>query len=310
MNDNNTTELNDSYNIVERENNDMKAENSSHDINYVHEHGTGEEEDDTMYNYETKELTCSRDLMSIYGVAYIPKGNKQAYPTVVIGHGFTGTYRDNLKYAEYLAKHGIASYSFDFCGGSNGTKSDGKTTEMSVVTETEDMKAVISLIKQQDFVDIDNLFLMGESQGGFVAALTASELKDQIEGLILLYPAFCIPNNGRKQFGNIYNISESSMWGVSLGKCYYEDVWEMDVNEEISKYEGNVLIFHGTDDDLVDLSYSKSAADAYAHAELVVYENAGHGFYGKQAAEASENMVQFINNTKKGVQNNEKNKIK
>lgn len=43
---------------------------------------------------------------------------------------------------------GYVAFTFDFCGGSAMCgKSDGKTTEMSVLTETKDLKAVIEMLE-------------------------------------------------------------------------------------------------------------------------------------------------------------------
>ena len=57
---------------------------------------------------------------------------------------------------------------------------------MSVSTEISDLEVVIDYIKNNVFPE--KLFLYGESQGGFVSALTGAKRKD-ISGLVLLYPA-------------------------------------------------------------------------------------------------------------------------
>lgn len=251
---------------------------------------------ETMGEYQTREILSKRDELSIYGQAYIPGEGKGKYPTIIIGHGFTGTYRDNAHYAEYLAANGIVAYVFDFVGGSNSTQSDGDTRDMSVLTEVEDMKAVLEHFKTLDFVDPEHIFLMGESQGGFVAALTAAQKKDEIKGLIMLYPAFIIPDDAKATYASPSNIpNDISLWGVHVSAKYYTDLWDMDVYKEIGLFTGDVLIFHGTQDNLVNLSYSERAVEVYQRAELVVYEGAGHGFYGSPAQQASEKMVEFIN---------------
>ena len=259
--------------------------------------GQGEElgMEDTMGKYKIKEILCERDGMSIYGQTYIPSNGDRKYPTVIIGHGFTGTYRDNANYAAYLAENGYAAYVFDFCGGSNYTKSDGDTREMSVITEVEDMKTVVDNFKALDFVDSEHIFLMGESQGGFVAALTAAQRPDEISGLIMLYPAFVIPDNAKKSYASISDIpNDINFWGGHVSAKYYSDIWDLDVYKEIGKYNGNVLIFHGTQDNLVDFSYSQRAKETYRSAELIVYKGAGHGFNGSDAQDASDKMVQLV----------------
>ena len=56
-------------------------------------------------------------------------------PLIVFAHGCGGFYYDAGIYAEKFAKHGIATYSFDFVGGGLFTQSGGETREMSAVTE-------------------------------------------------------------------------------------------------------------------------------------------------------------------------------
>lgn len=252
--------------------------------------------EDTMGKYQIKEILCEREGMSIYGQSYIPGDGNGKYPTVIMGHGFTGTYRDNANYAAYLAENGYAAYVFDFCGGSNNTKSDGDTKGMSVLTEVEDMKTVVDHFKTLDFVDSEHIFLMGESQGGFVAALTAAQRPDEINGLIMLYPAFVIPDNAKKSYASVSAIPDDiNLWGVHVGAKYYSDMWDFNVYDEIRKYNGDVLIFHGTQDNLVDLSYSQRAKETYKSAELVIYKGAGHGFNNSDAKDASDKIVEFVN---------------
>lgn len=64
---------------------------------------------------------------------------------------------------------------------------------MSIFTEQTDLEAVMNNQLGQEFVDAENLFLMGISQGGMVSPLTAAVHPETIRGLVLLYPAFCIP---------------------------------------------------------------------------------------------------------------------
>ena len=95
-------------------------------------------------------------------------------PAVIFSHGFGGSYRAGTSYAEKLAQNGYVVYCFDFCGGSPESRSDGSTLEMSVFTEQADLEAVITRVKGLDYVDSDNLFLIGTSQGGAVSALTGA----------------------------------------------------------------------------------------------------------------------------------------
>jgi len=142
-----------------------------------------------MNEYEIKEIKIKNGNDNIYGEAYIPKVDKKV-PLVIFSHELSHTYKSGVEYAKILATHNIATYTFDYRGGSYFSKSDGKTTEMSLLTEIDDLKCVIEASKSWNFVDKDKIILMGASLGGTVSALTAAIKNDEIFALILLYPGF------------------------------------------------------------------------------------------------------------------------
>lgn len=124
---------------------------------------TASDTEDITYEYITGELYTRRDDNQIYGVIYIPQGADEQMPAVIFSHGFGGNYQVGEQYAEALAAKGYVVYCFDFCGGSPGSRSDGSTLEMSIFTEQADLEAVMAMIQSLDYVDSDNLFLMGTS---------------------------------------------------------------------------------------------------------------------------------------------------
>lgn len=216
----------------------------------------------------SRTFECKRDNLTIRGTEYRPQGKN--LPIAIVCHGFMA-FQDTVKhYTIQLAELGYAAYCFDFCGGSVAKgKSDGKTTEMSVLTEVRDLEAVIEHIRTLPYVNPDKIFLMGCSQGGFVSALVASKNKYPIEKLSLFYPALCIPDDARA--GKMMmakfdpqNVPEILHCGpMKLGRCYPTDVMYIDPFEEIKSYNGQVLIVHGTADKIVNLDYSKRAVEIY-----------------------------------------------
>lgn len=244
----------------------------------------------------TEEMWLESDGKKVYGVMYLPGEEKDSYPTVILSHGFNSSSMLNEGYAESFAKNGYAAYIFDFCGGSPSTKSDGKTTEMSVLTEYRDLSNVMDQIKALDYVDGSRLFLFGLSQGGFVSAYTAAQRPDDVKGLILFYPAFVLQETYFEQYDSVEAIPDEDFesMGVPLGAIYAKDARSFDIYEEIGKYKGDVLICHGDKDTLVDLSYSERAVEVYSSAELKVVKYGEHGFQGKLATEATGYAVEFL----------------
>lgn len=170
-------------------------------------------------------------------------------------------------------------------------KSDGDTREMSVLTEVQDLEAVIAYTQSLSYTGSD-LLLMGCSQGGFVSALVAAKYPDVVSKLVLFYPALCIPDDaraGKMMFAKFdpQNIPEKLRCGpMKLGRCYPAAVIDMDPYEKIKAYTGPVLIVHGTRDKIVRTGYSKRAAECYENAELHFIEGGAHGFNRKHDTEA------------------------
>jgi dienelactone hydrolase len=246
-------------------------------------------------------FTCVRDGLTIVGTAFLPEKEEKT-PAVIISHGFMATQTTVKMYAEKMAAAGIAAFIFDYNGGGVGSKSSGKSTEMSVLTEIKDLKAVIEYASGLETVDVSRLFLMGCSQGGFVSGMTAAQLKEQIRGLIMFYPALCIPDDARKghmMFSEFdpQNIPDTFRCGpMKLGKCYAEAAQQLDFAEELKGYGGPVLIIHGDADPIVNVSYSERARDAYSEGQcrLTVLPGAGHGFKGTDDRIAIQEAVEFL----------------
>ena len=215
-----------------------------------------------------KSFKCKRDGLFIRGTEYRPEGEN--LPIAIVCHGFMA-WQDTVRhYAAFLAEMGYAAYCFDFNGGSvMKSKSDGKTIEMSVLTEVKDLEVVIDYVSTLPYVNKDKIFLMGCSQGGFVSALVAAKNKYPIEKLCLFYPALCIPDDiraGRMMNAkfNPNNVPDTMRCGpMKVGKCYAMDVMNMDAFEEIKTYNGRVCIVHGTADKIVNVNYAKRALEVY-----------------------------------------------
>ena len=241
-----------------------------------------------------EEFSCVRDGLTIRGTVLRPEGSGKV-PTVIASHGFMSNRNTVKKEAQMFAARGFAVVAFDFNGGGPGSKSDGKSTEMSVLTEKADLLAVFAAVRALDFVDPADITLCGFSQGGFVSALVAAELQEQVRRLILFFPALCIPDDaraGRMMFARFdpKNIPETFRCGfMKLGRCYAADVVDLDPYPLIEGYRGPVLMIHGTADKVVDISYSRRAYEAYlaqrggkpaADCQLVTIDKANHGFRG------------------------------
>lgn len=248
-----------------------------------------------MENYMKEVKKITHHGREIYGVACLPK-DKRNYPMVIFSHGYNGSYSNFEEYGEYLAAKGIGTYYFDFCGGSAGARSSMATDKMSVFTQQEDLEAVLSEVQKWKEVDKENIFAFGVSQGGLVTALTAEAHKQELRGVLLLYPAFCIPDDWRRKYHTVSNIPEQvPFWGMTIGKSYIESAFEINLAADIGGYDREVLIFHGDQDDIVSQDYSLNISKQYQHARTVIFPGEGHGFTEAATQKVLEMTWQFIN---------------
>lgn len=231
----------------------------------------------------------------LYGEWLLPKKRSGRIPAVICCHGYGGSYQlYKHTVGKVLSKAGFAVFCFDFYGGSRRTRSGGSMQEMSVFTEQEDLRCVIRHVSQLDFVDATNLFLMGESQGGFVASITAPHFHQQIRAMVLYYPAFCIPDDARKRFPNGHVPEIYKAVGQTVGRIYSEALLSYDVYKHIGGYDQPVLIIHGDADPIVDVSFSRRASKIYANARLEILRGENHGFTKKGKRRAANLSCDFL----------------
>ena len=234
---------------------------------------------------DSTEVWSERDGNRIFGMMYYNSASSKKQPAVILSHSSSLTHEAMSGYALAIAKMGYAAYCFDFCGGSYKSKSDGKTDEMTVFTEVEDLRSVVKTVKSQANVEASQVYLLGSSQGGLVSALLADECPDDFAGMILFYPAFNIPEMVSKfsGFGDWGDFGDFGNWGdfggmMSMSEAYINSIKDFDVWSHIGKFSKPVCIIHGTADMIVPISNSEKAVGLYPSATLNMIEGANHGF--------------------------------
>lgn len=260
-----------------------------------------------------REFYLKRDGLQIYACEFLPDAAKFPAPAVgrkavILSHGFGSKGSDIWSSAEFLQEHGFAAYTYDFCGGSvPGTgKSDGRDVDMTAMTEVADLKAVYEYVAAKPGIDPAGIYLAGFSQGGYVSALAAAELREKIAGIVLIYPAFCIPDHARAGMlgGASYDPANPPTEihcpnGMTLGPAMFRESYEMDPFLKASGYRGDVLIIHGLDDKLVNYSYAVKLAETYRsvgakYCGLQLVREQGHGLSEGIQHEEDIAMLQFL----------------
>lgn len=84
----------------------------------------------------------------------------------------------------------------------------------------------------------------------------------------------------KHQFPTKNDIPDSQYFmTMKVGRMYIEDLYDMDAYAPARKFNKDVLIIHGDNDQAVSISYAERAAKEYPSATLKIIKGAGHGFY-------------------------------
>lgn len=205
-------------------------------------------------------------------------------PMVILMHGIFSS--KNIvpipALAKALSKEGIASICFDFGG---HWKSEGQMQLMTVGKEIEDALAMWEYAKSLPYVS--QIGLLGHSQGGVVASMTAGILASRGESpdaLVLIAPGSVIQDacKGGKFFGAEFNPSDPpeyvKCFGImKLGREYILSTQELDIYGTAKAYTGPVRLIHGNKDTIVPMICSEKFVETYTqYAELIVVEGENH----------------------------------
>jgi pimeloyl-ACP methyl ester carboxylesterase len=245
-------------------------------------------------------FSCQRDGLTIRG--HVFGRAAMVRPAVILSHGFLANQKMCYDYAALLADLGYVAFTFDFCGGGLGCSSDGRSADMTVKTELADLLAVLRHVRGLPYVQTERVSLLGCSQGGLVSMLAARAVPEQVERLLLFYPALCIPDDARKGRMMFYRFDPANIPAVlgrfpmKLGGNYAREVVDMDVMEQIGGFSGPVLYLHGTADKVVNIGYARAAVQHYPACQYHEIPGGGHMFRGRAEKEARQYLRAFMRN--------------
>ena len=114
--------------------------------------------------YTVKEYDFESNGKNLYARAFVPDVEGRV-PLVIFSHGLGANVEHEEEVQKTLAKAGIAVFSLEFAGGSSSASpmSEGLTTEMSVLTEVQNLKDAIRIASGMEYADPQRIYLMGSS---------------------------------------------------------------------------------------------------------------------------------------------------
>ncbi|XDA96765.1 alpha/beta fold hydrolase [Sulfitobacter sp. LCG007] len=204
------------------------------------------------------------------GTLALPEGAPA--PVVLLLHGFTGS-RDELKTdfvqdgifthtAKRLADAGFASLRIDFRG-SGESLADLDFAETTFEGQIADALAAIDWLAASEKVKGDDIYLIGWSQGGGVAAAAAGR-SGALDAVALWAAVADVPATFGAIFGpEAMKLGEAAgagepvavplPWGgeITLNGSFFDAIATYDPRAEIAAYAGPLFVAQGTLDDTV-----------------------------------------------------------
>jgi dienelactone hydrolase len=130
-------------------------------------------------------LTADRALV---GLLYTPRSQPSPHPIMMLGHGVNNSKANVAPLAMELARHGIATLTFDFGGfGESYPLSTAEKSIESLETSTlEDAQAVLAWIRDRpERFDLTRIGMGGHSMGG-TTALQLGQIDSQLRATVVL----------------------------------------------------------------------------------------------------------------------------
>ncbi len=245
----------------------------------------------------------------IYGRIFKPESfdESRQYPVLIMSHGYNSRSEgaDNALIQNCIAK-GMIVYTYDFCGGGKASKSDGKTVDMSILTEITDLESVLADIKALPYTDDGKIVLFGQSFGGLCTALTAPRHQEDIAGVILQAPALAYSIQG--MFASKDEIPETTENNyMTVGKGFYLAFWDLDIQAEIAKWNKEIFVMVGTEDgmmpNVIEISqvygdklafYAESTEAVAIEKGVHVVKDAPHSFHREDFEKVMEEINRYL----------------
>lgn len=222
-------------------------------------------------------------------------------PLTILMHGFKATRRGPLLDAIFntLASRGLGVLRFDFdgCG-----ESEGKFSDMTVPKEINDALAVYENASQLPWVS--EIYIVGHSQGGVVASMTAGKLsREKVAALALLAPAAVLREDAIR--GNTQGAHYDSLNppetvevapGFTIGRDYITTARNLPIYDTACGYQGPAIMVHGTGDIVVPYTYSLRYKEIFRNGTVRLLPGVTHLFTTHEQ-EAADIVALFLTTT-------------
>lgn len=215
-----------------------------------------------------RNVSMKHENIQLAGTIHYPEGTGTAnacgsfrVPLVIICHGFVGNRigvdRLFVKTARELTEAGNLVFRFDYGGCGESAGEYGELGLESMIAQT---RTVLDYALSCSDVDPSRVTLIGHSLGGAVALLTA--VRDRRVKRLVLWSAVGYPFTdivkiiGREGYDQAKVKGSTDHLGYRFTPNYFDSLAQYQPFQEAPKFHGDVLLVHGTSDDVIPVDYS------------------------------------------------------
>jgi len=193
------------------------------------------------YLYNDENIIFENNNIKLAGTLTTPKGNGP-YPAVVLISGSGPQDRDQtfmghktfLVLADHLTKSGIAVLRFDDRGFAKSTGDFASATSLDFAS---DVKAAVDFLTKHPRIDVNNIGLIGHSEGGLIAPIVASQ-SDNIAFIALMAgPGISGNDIAIEQIKTILSVNGLSDAAAEAGSNITRQLNEVIINQSSVNFE-------------------------------------------------------------------------
>ena len=217
----------------------------------------------------------------------VPVGAEgEKFPAVVMLHGNGSTRHEAGNAYDYaalaMAKAGIATIRFDYIGNGDSTSD---YIDFTYDKGVEDAMKCYEYLKTLGTIDMEHVGVMGWSQGGRLALLTAA--RNEVFTSVLTWAgAYDQKGNEEEQYAiakenGYYEVTYDWREPLKQSPAYYECAMNIDYPAEVAKIKVPLLAINGKADTTVVPETAQKIVDAAVNspdAEVLLLDGADHTF--------------------------------
>lgn len=239
------------------------------------------------YTYTEEDILVQADGYQIPATLTMPVGAEgEVFPAVIMCHGNGSTRHEAGNgydtAAPALAICGIASIRFDYIG--NGD-SDRPYTEFTYDTGVSDAMTCLAYLESLPNVDDARIGIMGWSQGGGIALMTAGRNPGDFVSCVTWAGACYDGAINEEEYAIAQKdgyFEQTYDWREPLQQsaAYYECALKTRVVDDVANFQGPVLAINGELDTVVPPETARKIVDASSNEDSDVYivDGADHTF--------------------------------